>query len=242
MDNLRPRQKRAFFQIEPIEYGHSVRGAPLLYFPAQEITPQTGLIIAGTHGDESCSIFTLSCALRSVDKSTLKHHVVLSINPDGNQLGLRSNANYVDLNRNFPSKNHVVDDTVYRWNSMCDTRDVIIKTETSAAPEPEIEALCGLIRKLNPRFTVSFHEPLSCIDDPKLSPLGYWLSSKFDLPIVKDVGYDTPGSFGSWCKEIELPCVTVELPPISADTASERYLQPVIDLLTSTQFDDSNNV
>ncbi|OQV65142.1 hypothetical protein AK51_24395 [Serratia nematodiphila DZ0503SBS1] len=63
-------------------YGSSLLGAPLLYFPAAVSGPQTGLIIAGTHGDESAAIVTLSCALRSIAPEQLRHHVVLAVNPD----------------------------------------------------------------------------------------------------------------------------------------------------------------
>ena len=47
---------------------------------------------------------TLSCALRTL-KPELRRHVVLTVNPDGCQLGLRANARGVDLNRNFPAAN-----------------------------------------------------------------------------------------------------------------------------------------
>ncbi len=57
---------------------------------------------------------TLSCALRSARPIGLRHHVVLAVNPDGCQLGLRANANGVDLNRNFPAANWRSGDTVYR--------------------------------------------------------------------------------------------------------------------------------
>ncbi|MDI5754606.1 DUF2817 domain-containing protein, partial [Salmonella enterica subsp. enterica serovar Montevideo] len=42
-------------------------------------------------------------------------HVVLAVNPDGCQLGLRANANGIDLNRNFPAANWKAGETVYRW-------------------------------------------------------------------------------------------------------------------------------
>ncbi len=63
-----------------------------------------GLILAGTHGDENSSIVTLSCALRTLKPELRRHHVVLAVNPDGCQLGLRANARGVDLNRNFPQQ------------------------------------------------------------------------------------------------------------------------------------------
>lgn len=234
MSLSRRRSERGTFILEPVHYGLSVYGAPLLYFPAQIEVENAGLIIAGTHGDETASIMALSCALRTLTKNQQKHHIILSINPDGNQLGTRSNANSVDLNRNFPTQNQLNEDTVYRWNSTADVRDVVIKTSNGLL-EPEIDALLRLIDELNPRFTISFHEPLACIDDPDLSKLAYWLSNTFDLPVVEDIGYETPGSYGTWCKEKQLPCVTVELPPISPDEASERYLVPLTQLLcTST--------
>ncbi|MDX5627008.1 MULTISPECIES: murein tripeptide amidase MpaA [unclassified Brenneria] len=212
-------------------YGKSLLGAPLLYFPAELPQRDSGLIIAGTHGEETASIITLSCALRTLLPGQRKHHVVLAVNPDGCQLGLRSNANGVDLNRNFPAGNWRPGDTVYRWNSDADQRDVTLSAGQTPASEPETKALCDLIEKLNPAWVVSFHEPLACIDDPNLSPMGHWLARQFDLPLVRDVGYDTPGSFGSWCADRQLPCVTAELPPISSDAASECYLNAMVTLL-----------
>ncbi len=234
MIQLRQRSERATFTVEPILYGHSVHGAPLLYFPAQIDVDQAGLIFAGTHGDETASISALSCALRTLVENQQKHHVILSVNPDGNQLGTRSNANYVDLNRNFPTRNQLIEDTVYRWNGRAKTRDVIIKSRNGTSPEPETEALIGLITQLKPLFSISFHEPLACIDDPSMSHLAHWLSNRFNLPVVPNVGYETPGSFGTWCKENDLPCVTVEFPAVSPDDSSETYLAAITQLLSSS--------
>ncbi|MBJ7220944.1 MULTISPECIES: murein tripeptide amidase MpaA [unclassified Brenneria] len=212
-------------------YGKSLLGAPLLYFPAELAQQRSGLIIAGTHGDETAAVVTLSCALRTLFPGQRHHHVVLAVNPDGCQLGLRANANGVDLNRNFPATNWQPGNTVYRWNSRAEQRDVELSTGETPASEPETKALCGLIEKLNPAWVVSFHEPLACIEDPQRSVFGQWLAQQFDLPLVTNVGYDTPGSFGSWCADRMLPCITAELPPVSADAASECYLNAMTALL-----------
>lgn len=48
----RPRSERGQLAVAGENYGSSLLGAPLLYFPAAISGPETGLIIAGTHGDE----------------------------------------------------------------------------------------------------------------------------------------------------------------------------------------------
>ncbi|WP_226570485.1 murein tripeptide amidase MpaA [Mangrovibacter yixingensis] len=227
----RSRPLRGNFQNAPLQYGTSFSGAPLLWFPATEMQPSTGLIIAGTHGDESASIVALSCALRTLDESQRRHHVILCVNPDGCQSGIRANFRGVDLNRNFPAANWKPGETVYRWNTQAPVRDVKLSAGEFSGSEPETSALCQLITRIKPAWVVSFHEPLACIEDPYRSVLGQWLAKTLTLPLVTSVGYATPGSFGSWCKDNNLPCITAELPPVSADSACERYLEGIISLL-----------
>lgn len=234
MSTLRPRTERGHFSHPRMQYGQSELGAPLFYFPAQSGTGH-GIVMAGTHGDEVAAVVALSCALRSLPPEGLCHHVILAVNPDGCQLGLRANARGVDLNRNFATADWNGSGTVYRWNSEAEERDVRLGTGSEAGSEAETHALCQLIEQLQPAWAVSIHEPLACIEDPDGSPLGQWLSESLQLPLVTDVGYLTPGSFGSWCAERKLPCITVEFPPVSADAASEDYLAPLIKLLGESQ-------
>ncbi len=205
MSISRPRPQRGDFPPGTRQYGSSELGAPLLWFPAPQADSRSGLIIAGTHGDENSSIVTLSCALRTLKPELRRHHVVLTVNPDGCQLGLRANARGVDLNRNFPAANWKQGETVYRWNSAAEERDVVLLTGEQPGSERETQALCQLIHQIHPAWVVSFHDPLACIEDPGHSPLGHWLADAFSLPLVGSVGYDTPGSFGSWCADIGLP-------------------------------------
>ncbi len=207
MSISRPRPQRGDFPPGTRQYGSSELGAPLLWFPAPQADSRSGLIIAGTHGDENSSIVTLSCALRTLKPELRRHHVVLTVNPDGCQLGLRANARGVDLNRNFPAANWKQGETVYRWNSAAAERDVVLLTGEQPGSERETEALCQLIHQIHPAWVVSFHDPLACIEDPGHSPLGRWLADAFSLPLVGSVGYDTPGSFGSWCADIGLPYI-----------------------------------
>lgn len=227
----RPRAERGAFPPGAEQYGRSFLGASLIWFPAPEADRNSGLIIAGTHGDENSSIVTLSCALRTLSPELRRHHVILTVNPDGCQLGLRANARGIDLNRNFPAANWRAGETVYRWNSSAEERDVVLLTGKKPGSEPETQALCQLIHKIHPAWIVSFHDPLACIEDPRHTALGQWLSEAFSLPLVTSVGYETPGSFGSWCSDLGLHCITAEFPPISSDEASEKYLKAMADLL-----------
>ncbi|MEX9252256.1 murein tripeptide amidase MpaA [Pseudenterobacter timonensis] len=234
MSLTRPRTERGAFPPGTEHYGRSLLGAPLIWFPAPQADRNSGLIIAGTHGDENSSIVTLSCALRTLAPERRRHHVILTVNPDGCQLGLRANARGVDLNRNFPAANWRAGETVYRWNSAAPERDVVLLTGEKPGSEPETQGLCKLIHQLKPAWVVSFHDPLACIEDPHETRLGVWLADAFALPLVKSVGYETPGSFGSWCADLGLNCITAEFPAISSDEASEKYLQAMTDLLCWT--------
>lgn len=231
MTQLHPRSLRGRLAAEAKIYGNSVLGAPLLWFPAPQADESSGLIIAGTHGDETAAVVTLSSAMRTLQEPYRRHHVVLAVNPDGCQLGLRANARGVDINRNFPAANWQTGETVYRWNTRTPDRDVLLSTGERPGSEPETQGLCTLIHQLQPQWVVTFHEPLACIEDPQNSPLAHWLADEMALPLVTSVGYPTPGSFGSWCADLELLCITAELPAISADESTDKYLDAMIALL-----------
>lgn len=230
MATLRPRTERGHFCHPRLQYGQSELGAPLLYFPAQ-CGERQGIVMAGTHGDEVAAVVALSCALRSLPAERLHHHVILAVNPDGCQLGLRANARGVDLNRNFATANWQPDGTVYRWNSAAEARDVSLQTGSTPASEAETRALAQLLEQLQPAWVVTIHDPLACVEDPHNSALGQWLAQRMQLPLVTELDYATPGSFGTWCGERQLHCITLEFPPISADQASEDYLDCLIELL-----------
>ena len=53
MSSIHPRPLRGKLAISWQQYGRSVLGAPLLWFPAVQADGDSGLILAGTHGDEN---------------------------------------------------------------------------------------------------------------------------------------------------------------------------------------------
>lgn len=205
-----PRNLRGVFHHRIEVFGRSVLGANL-----EVILPKSGvaetLVLAGQHGDEPETTALLSSVIREIPEDELRCAVVLAANPDGLLRGTRGNANGVDLNRNFPTSNWKPDKIVYRWSS-ADPRDTELSPGAEPASEPETQALLGLIEKIKPTEIVSIHAPLGCVDDPKLSELARWLSDLSGLKLVEEIGYPTPGSFGTWGLEKELTLVTFELP------------------------------
>ncbi|EAY7428391.1 murein tripeptide amidase MpaA, partial [Salmonella enterica] len=56
MTVTRPRAERGAFPPGTEHYGRSLLGAPLIWFPAPAADRESGLILAGTHGDETSSV------------------------------------------------------------------------------------------------------------------------------------------------------------------------------------------
>lgn len=230
---LVPRKERGRLNHPVTNYGHSQLGTALEIRLPEDTSTIPILLMAGIHGDEPEGTVLLSEALRTLPGKQLKSAVILSANPDGIQYGTRANSRGVDLNRNFPASNWS-DDPVYYRLHMDEPQDIELRTGSSAGSEPEIQALVSIIKKIRPRAIIAFHSALACIDDPNKSRLGAWISKQTGLPHVDDVGYPTPGSFGSWAADHKIPLVTFELPPEPLTAMKTTYVPILIDLLTDT--------
>ena len=227
--SLRPRHEQGVIPWEPDLYGRSVRGNPL------EVWRPLGdcqlLIFAAIHGEEGETTAALSKALRHLSDPSSHCAVVLAANPDGLLHGTRGNAHGVELNRNFPTADWRPEPVMHRY-TLDAPRDVPLSPGPEAASEPETVALMALIRELEPDAVVALHAPLGCIDDPNDSALGRWLSQRSGMPLVADVGYPTPGSFGTWGAEQGLPVVTYEFPLLTPDAAAHEHVPVLVELLT----------
>lgn len=227
---IKPVSEHGKFSISFQQYGTSVLGSPLFYVPAKIKTKL--LVMAGMHGEETEGVFLLSRILRSLENAFDFVSVILTTNPDGAFLGTRGNKNGVDLNRNWPTKN---------WDSNpCLSRPFIeASAEIELSPgefpnsEPETFYLKNLIENLSPELIISIHSPLACVDSKKKSTVVESLSNIFSVPWVKDIGYPTPGSFGTYCEEQEIPCITLELPRNAAEIIVRDTQQNFRDFLLS---------
>lgn len=205
-----PRPERGVLRHPAWQYGVSEKGTALeVYGPRSG--PVDILLIAAMHGDENETTVVLSEALRRIPRGDIKNPVILSVNPDGALQGTRCNARGVDLNRNWPSTNWSPE-TVYHKDHGGTMQDIGLSPGESPASEAETRALLDCVKRLQPRTVISLHAPLACVEDPQAGPLAQWVANQVNLPLVPDVGYPTPGSFGTWSAEQGIDIITWELP------------------------------
>ncbi|HEX4933779.1 MAG TPA: murein tripeptide amidase MpaA [Gemmatimonadaceae bacterium] len=228
---LRPRPQWGTHAVAPTTYGRSVLGLPL------EVWRPRGrcelLVFAAIHGEEPETTYALSRALRQLPAPAEHAAVVLAANPDGLVRGTRCNARGVDLNRNFPTSTWRAAPVTCR-STIEDPSDVILGTGAGPGSEPEVQALLALLAELRPEAVVALHAPLACIDDANESPLGRRLAERTGMPLVRDVGYPTPGSFGTWGLEHGVPVITYEFPLAATEVLMRDHVPVLVELLTGT--------
>jgi len=228
---LRPRALWGTIPVAPDVYGRSVLGLPLEVWRPRARCEL--LVFAGIHGEEPETTYALSRALRQLGEPLQHAAVILAANPDGLIRGTRANARGVDLNRNFPTANWQAAPVTCR-STIEDPSDVVLGTGGYAGSEPEVQALLALLDELRPAAVVALHAPLACIDDANDSALGRRLAARTGMPLVRDVGYPTPGSFGSWGAEHGVAVVTYEFPLAATEDLMRDHVPVLVELLTGT--------
>ena len=229
---LRPRPEWGTIPWEPDHYGTSHLGLPLEVWRPRATCRL--LLFAGIHGEEPETTYALSRALRQLPDRSPDCAIVLAANPDGLLRGTRGNARGVDLNRNFPARDWRPDPVLHR-STIEDERDIRLSSGSTPGSEPETRALVALIEELEPRQVVALHAPLACIDDAAETELGRRLAQRTGMPLVRDVGYPTPGSFGSWGAERGVPVTTYEFPPAATEVLMRDHVPVLVELLTEVQ-------
>lgn len=189
--------------------GRSVQGKPI------EMTVfgqdgETILILGALHGNEPMSAALAERLIPYLRANPQTYQgrrvaVVPVVNPDGLALGTRQNANGVDINRNFPANNFPADPGLdYPGGPY-------------AVSERETLAVLTAMRQLRPARIVSIHairrgEHGNNYDGPARL-LAAEMSRHNGYPVLATMGYQTPGSFGTWAGiDQQIPTITLELP------------------------------
>lgn len=166
-------------------------------------------LIAGVHGDEVEGVYVLEQLFNWIKGKNcigLPLLVIPVLNIDGYSVNTRINANGVDLNRNFPSKN---------WTNTASEK----KYFPGATPlsEPENQYLVELFEKHPPKCILSFHSWKPMLNfNGKCEHIAKFLGKYNNYPVEGDIGYPTPGSLGEFATEkYNSPVLTYELPPYS---------------------------
>ena len=180
----------------------SIKNNPIeLYLCSTNNKAKNILIIGTTHGEEPQGFEILKLFLNEQINCKNNLYIIPCLNPDGYHAKTRTNSNKVDLNRNFPTKN---------WELT--SKDEFFGGET---PNSEIETqfMVDIIEEIKPNVILTIHAPFKIVnfDGPALE-ISKKISEIINYPIQQDIGYPTPGSFGTYCGvERNIPTITLEL-------------------------------
>jgi hypothetical protein len=194
--------------------------------------PAKVLVFSLIHGDETPAGTVGRFWMERLETIEPRNHwrVVPVLNPDGVERKTRTNANKVDVNRNFPTKDWS-EKALVNWKRDTKSNPRRFPGLTSGS---EPETLCALkhIEDFKPDFVVSVHTPLKVLDydGPRVKP------PKFDYLPWKSLGH-YPGSLGRYLWfERKIPVLTMELKedlPNSHDPFLQ--LQDIIGYLVSLE-------
>ncbi|MHA7833537.1 MAG: M14 family zinc carboxypeptidase [Algiphilus sp.] len=197
----------------------SVEGWPLLYadLPPTVTTPDGRpplrvLLFGGIHGDELSSVSVVFQYMAELDQRTDRTkfwRIIPALNPDGllRRPATRTNANGVDLNRNFPSPDWQRA-ALPHWRRQTGS-DPRRYPGPDALSEPESQWLAEQIIRFAPDVVVAMHAPLGLLD---FDGRRHEAPERLGFLKLDQLG-TYPGSLGRWAGEyLGIPVVTPELP------------------------------
>lgn len=164
---------------------------------------KTVLVIGCMHGDEPQGKYIIEEFLDKISLDELKNKMLFIpvLNEFGYDNNTRQNANGVDINRNFPTQNWALTEKNEYYGG------------DSPASEEETRFLIDIIEEYKPDVILTLHAPYEIVNyDGDAKELAEKISELSGYPVQKEIGYPTPGSFGTYAGvELNIPTITLEV-------------------------------
>jgi len=200
-------------QVQVMDDCSSEKGIPIYHYDSMVnqglAKGKKVLAISMIHGDELESGSVTRRWMERLSGISARNiwRVIPMANPDGWAEGKRTNANGIDLNRNFPSKDWEKN-AIPAWKGGKDHGDSRKFPGKFAGSEREVKCLAKHIEQFTPDFVVSVHTPygLLDLDGPQ----------DIELPKIPFLSWKRlgtfPGSLGRYLwVDRQVPVMTVEL-------------------------------
>lgn len=190
--------------------GHEIN---LIEFSNHEFD-KTILVIGVVHGDEPQGKFLIENYLKDAKAGKNRLLFIPCLNPDGFELKTRQNVNEIDINRNFPTKN---------W----EREPFASEYFGGESPNSEIETqfVVNILDEFKPHAILTLHAPFKIVNfDGPAKEIADKISEFIGYPVQSDIGYPTPGSFGTYAGvERNIPTITLEL---DEEIPIETFVEP----------------
>jgi len=211
-----------------IEHGRSLQGRPLTHrvWRAADARRPPVFFHGSIHGNEPLGSYCLRRLAEELDAGLARARdvwIAPVVSPDGFVVSSKHNARGVDLNRNWPASN---------WSSVY--RGVEFPGDAPAS-EPETQALHALLARARPAAIVALHSPFRTVNyDGPAKDLAERMAAKNGYGARADIGYPTPGSFGTlYGVELGLEVITLEIPPMTPDQAWQENREALLEALAA---------
>lgn len=209
---------------QPSTFGTSVQGRPLNVIRRGDPSGVRVLVIGAIHGNEDDGMAVVDVLTTAPVPAGVELWLVPAVNPDGVANQDRQNANGVDLNRNFPHK----------WAPLGELGEWQYGG-TSAASEPETQAMVALGNAVRADLTLWYHQDLFRIS-PSTGRQGQFRQRYAELtglPLVAVTGGTYTGTASQWSRvagDVDNVGFTVELGPTLSAAEAATHAAAVLTL------------